>query len=81
MSADRLMIDMRLVLQCNGKRIESMPSSTAVFIATFDKFVCSYSLLGVTFLRFEKGGKIQILVKFCNHVTGIVMQDKFHAFA
>ena len=54
-----------------------MPSSTAVFIATFDKFVCSYSLLGVTF---EKGGKIQILIKLSNHVTGIVTQDKCHGF-
>ena len=57
-----------------------MPSSTAVFIATFDKFVCSYSLLGVTYLRFEKGGKIQIFVTFCNHVTGIVTHDKYDAF-
>ena len=54
-----------------------IPNSTAVFIATFDKFVCSYSLLGV---RIAKGGKIQILVKFCNHMTGIVTHDKYDAF-
>ena len=29
-----------------------MANSTAVFVATFDKFVCSYSLLGSTFLKF-----------------------------
>ena len=30
MSADRLMIDMRLVLQCNGKRIERKIQETRV---------------------------------------------------